>query len=110
MQHCWPETRLYLAERDGLRCFYCGTGFETSKEATIDHYVPRALWSCNLPANLVLSCEPCNMAKADRLTWSMAAALLAWTAEEGGTSGEANSAQDAVPLPAARGSLASLAG
>ncbi|MEW2421259.1 HNH endonuclease [Streptomyces nigra] len=82
MQHCWPETRLYLAERDGLHCFYCGTTFETSRHATVDHYVPRALWACNLPANLVLACQPCNEVKADRLTWSMAAVLLAWRREQ----------------------------
>lgn len=78
LQHAGPEMRLYLAERDGRRCFYCRTPFDGLKEATADHYIPRSLWGCNMPANLVLSCEPCNKGKDDRLTWSMAAVLLAW--------------------------------
>ncbi|MFJ9376124.1 HNH endonuclease [Streptomyces sp. NPDC101455] len=133
MQHCWPETRLYLAERDGLHCFYCGTAFETARHATVDHYVPRALWSCNLPANLVLACQPCNEAKADRLTWSMVAVLLAWHREQLaanvpdrhgvpgvvcqlGTSGReaaegaGNGDSGGVQGPPARASLASLTG
>lgn len=82
LQHCSRETRLYLAERDGRRCFYCRTPFDGMRDATQDHYIPRSLWECNLPANLVLSCEPCNKAKDDKLTWSMAAALLAWAGRE----------------------------
>jgi hypothetical protein len=78
----WRETRLYLAERDGRRCFYCRTEFDTLRGVTIDHYVPKSLWPCNLPANLVLACKACNHAKADRLTWSMAAVLLAWTSQQ----------------------------
>jgi hypothetical protein len=96
LQHAPRETRLYLAERDGWQCFYCRAPFDTLKEATSDHYIPRSVWPCNLPANLVLSCEPCNIAKADRLTWSMAAVLLAW-AREGGTGEEAEAPIRAVP-------------
>ncbi|MFJ5638576.1 HNH endonuclease [Streptomyces sp. NPDC093223] len=99
MQYASPETRLYLAERDGRRCFYCRTPFDSLRDATMDHYVPRSLWACNMPANLVLSCLPCNQAKDDRLTWSMAAVLLAWQAGEGGSAGEAETAD--LPLPAA---------
>ncbi|MGW0293287.1 HNH endonuclease [Streptomyces tuirus] len=78
----WRETRLYLAERDGRRCFYCRIEFDLLKGVTVDHYVPKSVWPCNLPANLVLACEPCNRAKGDRLTWSMAAVLLAWARKE----------------------------
>ncbi|MER5384477.1 HNH endonuclease [Streptomyces sp. NPDC002688] len=74
----WREMRLYLAERDGRQCFHCRTPFDSLKSVTIDHYVPKSLWACNLPANLVLACQPCNGRKSDRLTWSMAAVLLAW--------------------------------
>lgn len=73
----WRETRLYLAERDGRQCFYCRAPFDTLKGATIDHYVPKSLWRCNLPTNLVLACSPCNLRKGDRLTGVMAAVLLA---------------------------------
>lgn len=76
----WRETRLYLAERDGRRCFYCRTEFDKLKGVTIDHYIPKSMWACNLPANLVLACKDCNHAKADQLTWSMAAVLLSWAA------------------------------
>ncbi|NEB14219.1 hypothetical protein G3I32_36250 [Streptomyces coelicoflavus] len=77
LQGCSRETSLYLAERDGMQCFYCRRPFDRLAEVTKDHYVPKSLWACNLPANLVLACEPCNVAKGDRLTWSMAAVLLA---------------------------------
>lgn len=84
----WRETRLYLAERDGRRCFYCHTEFDRLKGVTIDHYVPKSVWPCNLPANLVLACQSCNQAKSDRLTWSMAAVLLAWAGREAPEAGE----------------------
>ncbi len=77
LQHCGPETRLYLAERDGRQCFYCRQPFERLGDATTDHYVPRSMWACNLPANLVLACEPCNRAKDDRLPWPLVWLLLA---------------------------------
>ncbi|MFM9595788.1 HNH endonuclease [Streptomyces scabiei] len=102
LQHAPKETRLYLAERDGRRCFYCRVPFDDMRTATADHYIPRSVWECNMPANLVLSCEPCNVAKADKLTWSMAAVLLAWQAREGGTAGDENGAPEGVPVSPAR--------
>jgi hypothetical protein len=105
----WRETRLYLAERDGRRCFHCRTEFDTLKGVSIDHYVPKSMWACNLPANLVLACQSCNVRKSDRLTWSMAALLLAW-AREGGAAGEVNTVPAAVQAPPAGASLASLTG
>lgn len=84
----WRETRLYLAERDGRRCFYCRTEFDGLKGVTIDHYVPYSLMPCNMPANLVLSCQACNEAKGAQLTWSMAAVLLAWAGREAPEAGE----------------------
>ncbi|MVO86650.1 hypothetical protein GPA10_18270 [Streptomyces sp. p1417] len=97
----WRETRLYLAERDGRHCFYCRTEFDKLKGVSIDHYVPYSVLGCNLPANLVLACQPCNEAKADRLTWSMAAVLLAWATGEGGTAREAGGAPGGVQAPLA---------
>lgn len=94
----WRETRLYLAERDGRRCFYCHTEFDKLRAVTIDHYVPKSMWACNLPANLVLSCRPCNLRKGDRLTWSMAAVLVAWAAREGGTDREQETADRPLPV------------
>lgn len=105
----WHETRLYLAERDGRRCFYCRTEFDALRGVTIDHYVPKSVWACHLPANLVLACADCNHAKGDRLTWSMAAVLLAW-AREGGAARDDNTVPRRAPATATRSSLASLAG
>jgi hypothetical protein len=92
----WRETRYYLAERDGRHCFYCRTPFDGMAGATTDHYVPYSLWQCNMPANLVLSCRSCNEAKGDRLTWSMAAVLLAWAGREAPEDGEQPSWEPAV--------------
>jgi hypothetical protein len=106
----WRETRLYLAERDGQRCFYCRTEFDKLRDVTIDHWVPKSMWACNLPANLRLACRPCNMRKGDRLPWSVAAVLLAWKVREGGSAADGNGAPEDVQAPPARASLASLAG
>ena len=100
LQHASKETRLYLAERDGRRCFYCRTPFDGMTGATTDHYVPYSLWPCNMPANLVLACRSCNEAKGDRLTWSMAAVLLAWAGREAAEDG--NGAPGDVATPPAR--------
>lgn len=55
-----------LAERDGARCFYCGTPFGPALEgSTLDHLVPRSLMNTWAQAALVLACGPCNEAKAD---------------------------------------------
>lgn len=106
----WRETRLYLAERDGRCCFHCRTPFGRLKGVSIDHYIPKSVWQCNLPANLVLSCRKCNTRKQDRLTWSMAAVLLAWHAREGGGARERKDALEPVRAEAERASLASLTG
>ncbi|RBQ20475.1 hypothetical protein DP939_11925 [Spongiactinospora rosea] len=59
--------RRQLAARDGARCFYCRHRFaDPATEATLDHLVPTALGGTWARANLVLACEPCNQAKADR--------------------------------------------
>ncbi|MFJ7960067.1 HNH endonuclease [Streptomyces sp. NPDC096319] len=69
-----------LAARDGWRCAYCRHRFRDLREATMDHVVPISLyrtWSANA---LVLACQPCNHAKADRLFLSLAL-LLVWSAD-----------------------------
>lgn len=73
----WRETRLYLAERDGWHCHYCRVPFDRLRGVSIDHYVPYSVWRTDLPVNLVLACEPCNQAKADRLPVTLAWLLLA---------------------------------
>ncbi|MEU8616295.1 HNH endonuclease signature motif containing protein [Streptomyces sp. NPDC048623] len=69
-----------LAARDGWRCTYCRRRFRQLCDATMDHVVPISLyrtWSANA---LVLACEPCNRAKADRLFLSIAL-LLVWSTD-----------------------------
>ncbi|WP_405489079.1 HNH endonuclease [Streptomyces sp. NBC_00096] len=66
-----------LVRRDGARCFYCRRPFGPEMVgATLDHYVPRALWKTWRQRNLVLSCGPCNNVKADTLPWPFAMLLL----------------------------------
>ena len=70
--------RAYVIERDGRRCFYCGTGFaDDLSDVTLDHYIPYSLWPMNKPRNLRLACEPCNTRKADALPWPFVLVLLA---------------------------------
>lgn len=59
--------RRLLAARDGLHCAYCRTPFSDPQQATLDHVIPRSLLPTWDPAFLVLSCEPCNAAKADQM-------------------------------------------
>ena len=64
-----PFSRYNVFRRDGHYCQYCGEKFP-SKELTIDHVVPRAMW--NGPStptcwtNIVTSCHKCNEKKRDR--------------------------------------------
>lgn len=71
--------RLRLVWRDGARCFYCRIPFADPalSGATFDHYVPHCLLPVNEVWNLVLACRPCNLAKADRLPFTVAWLLLA---------------------------------
>lgn len=70
-----------LMRRDGKRCFYCYRPFTCRMVgATIDHIVPRSLFRTNALAHVVLACEQCNHAKADRLPLSIALILCAYDA------------------------------
>ncbi|WP_084780824.1 HNH endonuclease [Planobispora rosea] len=61
------EFKRQLAKRDGAVCFYCADPFADLAAATLDHLVPSSRGGTWARANLVLACEPCNQAKADRL-------------------------------------------
>lgn len=69
-----------LAERHGGCCFYCRRGFTDELPSTLDHYVPHRLWPGWAPENLVLACEPCNLAKSGVLPPVMARLLLSLAA------------------------------
>ena len=74
------EMKLRIWRRDGLRCRYCGEQLRAPRPgeaangadgvATIDHVIPRAKGGTNERHNLVTSCTPCNLDKADRLVES----------------------------------------
>ena len=57
-------SRRALFARDGWRCVYCGDGHG---RLTLDHVVPRSRGGDSVWENVVTSCAPCNLRKADRL-------------------------------------------
>ncbi|MFJ8335227.1 HNH endonuclease [Streptomyces sp. NPDC094437] len=71
------EIKGQLLHRQGGRCFYCRVPFTGPREATIDHYIPYALWRTWWVPNLVLACNDCNQGKRDRLPWPLVWLLLA---------------------------------
>jgi len=58
-------TRRNLLVRDNFTCQYCGCRV-TSRDATIDHVLPRSRGGLNLWENLVISCIDCNVGKANK--------------------------------------------
>ena len=56
-------SRRALFARDGWRCVYCGS----AGRLTLDHVVPRSRGGDSVWENVVTSCAPCNLRKADRL-------------------------------------------
>ncbi|MGI9659328.1 MAG: HNH endonuclease [Gaiellaceae bacterium] len=56
-------SRKALFARDGFRCQYCGI----AGKLTLDHVVPRSRGGRSVWENIVASCAPCNLRKADRL-------------------------------------------
>jgi 5-methylcytosine-specific restriction endonuclease McrA len=61
--HARKITRRAVFARDGFRCQYCGT----AGRLTVDHVVPRSKGGGSSWENIVTSCAPCNLRKADRL-------------------------------------------
>lgn len=54
----------HIGRKSKGRCWYCGVSFLDQK-LTRDHLVPKSKGGLSAASNLVLSCEPCNYAKAD---------------------------------------------
>jgi 5-methylcytosine-specific restriction endonuclease McrA len=59
-------TRFNVFLRDRLRCQYCGGAF-TAKELTFEHVIPRSLGGKTAWDNIVAACDPCNVAKDNKL-------------------------------------------
>ena len=59
-------TRRNIYEHYGHRCCYCGKVYGTS-ELNLEHVIPRSRGGMTDWANIVTSCIPCNLKKADQL-------------------------------------------
>jgi 5-methylcytosine-specific restriction endonuclease McrA len=57
-------SRRALFARDNWKCVYCGT---STGRMTLDHVIPRSRGGESVWENVVTSCAPCNLRKADRL-------------------------------------------
>lgn len=68
--------RIASRKRQGWQCMYCRAPFTDELRPTLDHFIPYSLWHTGNQHNLVLACQPCNGAKADRLPWTVAYLLL----------------------------------
>ena len=60
----FSRKNIYL--RDGFRCQYCGQGANT-EELNLDHVVPVSRGGRTTWENVVCSCVPCNISKANRV-------------------------------------------
>ena len=56
-------SRRAVFARDDYRCQYCGT----AAHLTVDHVIPKSRGGSSSWDNVVTSCAPCNVRKADRL-------------------------------------------
>jgi hypothetical protein len=57
------RTRFEILKRDGFRCVYCGAT-PMDQPLHVDHVLAVANGGSDDPANLVASCEPCNLGKS----------------------------------------------
>ncbi len=64
------SSRWLLFDRDGFRCNYCGRSPLNNTEVILipDHIIPQSLGGQDTMANLITSCEKCNLGKADRIS------------------------------------------
>lgn len=64
-----PETRLFVFDRDGHRCVWCGS----AEDLTIDHVYPQSLGGAHTEDNLQTLCRSHNSSKGARAGWSPSA-------------------------------------
>lgn len=57
------RVRLFVRERDGDQCRYCGT---TSGPFHMDHVKPLSRGGDNDHENIVVACRDCNLSKSDK--------------------------------------------
>lgn len=58
----WLKHRLFVYERDGRECVYCGS----NEKLSIDHVFPRSRGGTDDPQNLVTACMKCNLKKSSK--------------------------------------------
>lgn len=68
-------TRRNIYEHYSYRCCYCGNKFGT-QELNLEHVLPRSRGGKTDWSNIVTSCIPCNLRKADRLPHEAGMRLL----------------------------------
>ena len=68
-------TRRNIYEHYSFRCCYCGGKF-TTHELNLEHVMPRSRGGKTDWTNIVTSCIPCNLRKADRLPTEAGMKLL----------------------------------
>jgi 5-methylcytosine-specific restriction endonuclease McrA len=66
-----PNKRVRIFERDGWRCWYCGTELPKGaarfdKAGTFDHLLPLSRGGDSTEANLVAACRSCNSQKGSK--------------------------------------------
>jgi hypothetical protein len=61
------QFRGWLFELQNGRCFYTGTRLRQPSAGEVDHFLPRASYPLDLPANLVLASKKANGDKRDRI-------------------------------------------
>ena len=65
-----PDYATYqVMERDGWKCYYCGTDMEgwDRGDIHVDHFYPTSAGGSDDDMNLVVSCKRCNLKKNSRL-------------------------------------------
>ena len=82
-----PSTRRRIYARDEHKCVWCFAPVASTanpahlpagtRQATVDHIVPRARGGSNRPSNLVTCCAGCNAKRGHRSVPVFAAALCA---------------------------------
>ena len=65
----WAALTAQVIERDGWICAYCDCDLENAPDIrhAIDHVMPLSRGGTNDLDNLVMSCQPCNSSKGDKI-------------------------------------------
>ncbi|BDP42920.1 hypothetical protein DAETH_28890 [Deinococcus aetherius] len=62
------DVRAAFAKQRG-RCAYCDCKIDKRTRWHIDHFIPLSRGGTNHPENIVIACEPCNLAKSTKMPW-----------------------------------------